>query len=143
MRASVAARQRRVVAAVVPLLVPDYPVLDAAARLRVVDDVITFVGAQIGRLPDFLRLPYGMALLAFDASAAARYRRPFHALDAEARAGWLARWSDGPLGATRNFVKLMRSCALLAYFDHPIVRAALERERHAGDATEPTTAAAS
>ena len=57
-----------------------------------------------------------------------RFGRRFVALDAERRAAYVALWSDSPIGAMRNFVKLIRGCALLAYYDHPALLEALEAQ---------------
>ena len=115
-------RPRRVVAEIVRLLTPRYPRLADDTQTRVHDDVMRFVGAQIMALPDFLRLPYRLAITAFALLPVIRYGRPFLALSDDAKRAWLTSWSDGKIGATRNFVKLIRGCALLAYYDHPLVR---------------------
>src|SRR5262245_48510590 len=77
-------------------------------------------------MPTFLRVPYRIALFAFNWLAVLRYRRPFVALGDELAATYLALWSNRGLGLNRDFVKLIRSCALLAYFDHPATRARLD-----------------
>ncbi len=111
---------------IVEIIVPDYPRLDSAQRAAVVDDVTRYVSTQIDSMPGFLRLPYELALLSFEALPVLRHGRLFHRLSPAARASVLARWSDASLLARRNFVKLIRSTALLAYFDHPLVARQLE-----------------
>jgi hypothetical protein len=123
--ASLPHRSRRVVAEIVQLLTPGYPVLAPDTQVRVHDDVMQFVASQIMALPEFLRVPYRLAITAFALLPIVRYGRPFLALPDDAKHAWLALWSDGKIGATRNFVKLIRGCALLAYYDHPLVRAEL------------------
>jgi hypothetical protein len=138
---------RRVVSEIVRLLTPRYPALDAESQAHVHGEVVRFVSAQIGALPDFLRGPYLLAIRMFDLLPLVRYGRRFVALREDAKAAYLALWSEGKLPPMRNFVKLIRGCALLAYFDHPIVTRALEAERasrvepHDGrDGTAATTA---
>lgn len=118
----------RTVAAIAESLEPDFPRLDAAARALVLADVTAFTASQVGALPEFLRYPYRLALVAFEWLAVLRYGRPFVALDAERRRAWVDLWAESPLGATRNFVKLIRSCALLAFYDHPALQDPLNRQ---------------
>ena len=121
-------RRQATVAAIVESLVPSVPVLDPATRSTVLHDVTRFVGSQISALPSFLRVPYGLALTAFELLPLLRWGRPFVALDHERRAAWVARWTDAPIGVMRNFVKLIRGCALLAYYDHPALASVLTME---------------
>jgi hypothetical protein len=117
--------QRQVVAEIVRLLLPDQPALGARERVRVESAVTGFVASQIEALPGFLALPYRATLGAFQLFPALRFGRRFGNLDDDAKAAWLALWSDGPIAPARDFTKLIRSCALLAYFDHPDVRSQL------------------
>src|SRR5713226_5204689 len=118
--------ERSVIARLVCLLTPHYPALDTVTRDAVQRDVTAFVGAQIRSMPSFLRLPYRLALVAFNWLAVLRYRKPFASLADDAATAYLSLWSDRGPAVTRDFVKLIRSCALLAYFDHPQVRGGLE-----------------
>jgi hypothetical protein len=120
-------RESRVVARLVQLIIPGYPDLDSAARDAVEHDVTAFVSGQIRSMPSFLQWPYRLALLGFNWLAMVRHRQPFVRLGDDRAGAYLALWSDRGLGVTRDFIKLVRSCALLAYFDHRHVRACLER----------------
>jgi hypothetical protein len=115
-----------VIMRLVSLVVPGYPALDADTRIAVHHDVTAFVGAQIDSMPSFLRLPYRLAIIAFNWLAVLRHGQPFLGLGDAAATSYLALWSSPGLGPSRDFVKLIRSCALLAYFDHPRVRSGLE-----------------
>lgn len=117
-----------IVTAIVADLLPSHPALDLAERRTVAADVVAFVASQVQGLPDFLRVPYGMALLAFEGLPVLRWGRPFRRLDGGRRHAYLALWTASNLGVTRNFIKLLRSCTLLAYYDHPTVRARLDAE---------------
>ncbi len=121
--------QRAVLRDIVILIIPAYPDLDAATRATVENDVTRYVASQIQQMPRFLRLPYKLAVVTFNWLALWRYARPFRRLPAELQSTYLALWSDAPLGAFRDFVKLIRSSALLVYFDHPLVLQRLEAER--------------
>ena len=121
--------QRAVLRAIVTLIAPAYPDLDVATRATVEADVTRYVASQIQRMPRFLRLPYKLAVVTFNWLAVLRYGRPFRHLRADRQLSYLGRWSDAPLGPMRDFVKLIRSSALLVYFDHPLVLRRLEAER--------------
>ena len=115
-----------IITAIVTDLLPSHPALDLVDRRTVAADVVAFVASQVQRLPDFLRVPYGVALFAFEGLPILRWGRPFRALDGRRRHAYLVLWTASNLGAPRNFIKLLRSCTLLAYYDHPTVRARLE-----------------
>jgi hypothetical protein len=118
--------ERRTVADIVALVIPEFPRLEATVRAHVHDDVCRYVLDQIGSMAGFLAGPYRLAILGFEALPVLRYGRAFHALPRRRQHAYLSFWSAAPLGAMRDFVKLIRSCALLAYFDHPDVRTVLE-----------------
>jgi len=107
--------------AIVETILPAFPALPEAVRRGVAGDVAAYVACQIDAMPSFLRLPYRLALLAFTWLPALRFGGPFAALPAAARASCLAIWTDSPLAPMRDFVKLIRSTALLVYYDHPVV----------------------
>ena len=121
-------RQERVLSEIVRLLTPSYPQLDAATTARVQADVTTFVALRIAAMPSFLRVPYRIAITAFNLLPLLWRARRFVSLPATAQASYLALWSAARLGPMRDFVKLIRSCALLAYFDHPDVTQRLDAE---------------
>jgi len=110
-----------VVAGIIGVIAPVYPDLEESVRMSVLQDVTRYVASQIQSMPSFLRLPYKLALTVFNWLALVPYRRRFIHLPIAAQTSYLTLWSDGPIGVLRDFVKLIRSCALLAYFDHPLV----------------------
>ena len=97
--------------------------IDTALPLqdRVVRDVCSYVGGQITGMPPYLRWPYQLAITAFDLLPLLRFGSRFVELDRKQRSSYLAVWTDAPIAVMRDFVKLVRNCALLAYFDHPMV----------------------
>lgn len=132
------ARNRRIISGIIATMTPDHPKLDGDAHARVHADVTDFVGSQVQAMPSFLRLPYKLALTAFAYLPLLRYRKPFLALDAVTQARYLSSWSDARISVFRDFVKLIRSCAVLAYFDHPLVMQRLEAERHPSELLKRT-----
>lgn len=119
---------RRLVRALVAPLLPLEPRLVDEHRQIVERDVVEFVWAQIGSMPLFLRLPYEAALLGFNCLAVVRYGRVYSALGGERQGGYLLAWSGSRLRLGRDLVKLVRSCALLQFLDHPLVLAQLESD---------------
>jgi len=126
--------RRRVVTEIIRQLVPNFPSLEATRRQRIEEQVGALVAAQIEAMPRFLALPYGFALTAFHWLPALRYGAPFLGLEEPAKASWVSLWSSSRLSPPRDFIKLIRSCALLAYFDHPEV--ALQLRASAGLAAD-------
>lgn len=126
-------RVRAIVRALVETLVPPFPPLEREATEEVLSDVTRFVETQIRHLPTYLRVPYTFGLLVFDLGALLYERRTFRRCAPSGREVYLARWAQSKFGPLQDFVKLVRSCGLFAYFDHPIVLAELERERRGVD----------
>ncbi|MFT5441830.1 MAG: hypothetical protein ACI8W3_000872 [Myxococcota bacterium] len=112
---------RKTVALVVELVCPPYPDLTTEERTEVTATAAAFVVSQIEAMPTFLFFPFALAITGFQWLAALRYGRGFDKLDSTRKVSYLAVWSGSPIGPFRDFVKLIRSCALLAYFDHPVV----------------------
>jgi hypothetical protein len=114
-----------IVHATLEVLLPDHPPLDPVVRRRVHADVTEYVVSQIQALPTFLRVPYKLAMVAFDVVPLVRYGRVLRRLDPATRSQYVTLWDLSPLAPMRNFVKLIRSCAVLAYYDHHEVWRAL------------------
>lgn len=129
--------RRQLVAEIVGALAPHEPALAPAARERALRDTVRFVASQIEAMPSYLRLPYLLALSAFDWLALLRHGRRFPGLAPARREAWIESWSASALAPRRDFVKLLRSCTLLAFFDHPAVRARLIAEAGAGSRGAP------
>ncbi len=131
-----AARQTRkppaLLLPMVQTLLPRYPELQPDIRIEVEQSVAGYVAGQIAAMPTFLRVPYRLAMFAFDTLSLARHGRRFRALSPTARERYVGVWSNVPISAMRDFVKLIRSTALLVYFDHPLVRERLDLERLEG-----------
>lgn len=118
-------RQETLLAAVVHSLLPSVPALPPTERVAIASDVVTAVAAQIAAMPSFLRVPYRSALVAFDLLPVMRFGRPFRSLDERRQRAWLGLWEERGVGPMRAMVKLVRSCTLFAWFDHPRVGPAL------------------
>jgi hypothetical protein len=119
--AALSRRQTAVVSAILRVLEPEYPELDEVERASAHGDVTRYVAAQIQGMPTHLRLPYKLALLAFDCLPLLRHLHRFVSLPAASQRDYLALWTDSPIGPMRDFVKLIRSSGLLVYYDHPLL----------------------
>lgn len=112
---------------IVEALLPVEPYLEPDAAGRVHADTARFVADQVEGMPTYLRWPYKTALNAFEWMSLRPYGRRFTRLDPVKQKLYLAMWISSALGPKRDFVKVIRSCALLAFYDHPVVLDRLAR----------------
>jgi hypothetical protein len=109
-------------------LLPNEPQLAPDQRGEAERATLDFVRTQILDMPTYLRLPYQLALWGFNWLALLRYGRLYVRLDLARQQRYVTMWANSPIGLMRDFVKLIRSCALLQYLDHPLVLAQLEAQ---------------
>ena len=107
-----------------------------ASRRLVEGDVGSFVEEQVRGMPAHLRLPYRAALWAFQWMALRQYGRPYTLLDPVKQRDYISVWIHSTVGFKRDFIKLMRSCALLQYYDHPEVETHLVAWSAHGESTD-------
>ena len=117
--------RRRVVSEMVLVMTPSFPMLEAPVRIRVHSSVTAFVTSQIEALSPFMGVPYRLAITGFNLLAVCRFGRVFTSLDEASKQVYVALWSDAPIAVCRDFIKLIRSCAMLSFYDHPDVSARL------------------
>ncbi len=103
-------------------LVPDWPVLPAADRALVTAVCIGFVRSQLHLAPFHIRFGFRVLFAAFAVYALFR-AGPFAGPQARARA--LSAFSSLPLPLVAGLERLLRASTMLAFFDHPLVLAAL------------------
>lgn len=99
-------------------LVPDWPPLPVADRAVVTAACIGFVRAQLARAPFHIRFGFGVLFAAFELYALFRAGR-------NARGRALTSFSALPLPLVAGLERLLRASTMLAFFDHPLVLAAL------------------
>ena len=91
--------------------------VEAYARLN--PEVVRFVVAQHGRMPDYLRWPIRLATAAFDLFGFARYGRRFHTQSHATRWRQIEVWRDGPFRPARDFIRFYESLILYRWYaDH-------------------------
>lgn len=104
-----------------------------ADRAIVVPQVAAFVDGQIGELPLRLRALFSIGCAGFRAAIRVRHLRGYCEISPQARHEWFERWAYGPVAPARQLFRGVRLTALLAYYEEPRVRRALDaRVREAG-----------
>jgi glycosyltransferase 2 family protein len=107
--------------ALVEAMVPPDPELRDESR--VVQDVARFVQTELGDLPARFGWLLSIGLAGFRTITLLAKLSRFETLEREARRAWVERWAYGSLSLARQLFRGVRSTALLAYYDHPLVRA--------------------
>lgn len=105
---------------------PKEPQLTPEENAQVEKEVVSYLAGQILAMPSYLKIPYGLALRGFNYLACLRYGLPFTLIDQEKQVQYVRFWNRSPIGLMRDFIKLIRSCVLLSYLDHPLVLQELE-----------------
>ena len=123
-------KTHEVVTHIVKFLLPnELPVMDTEHTL-VEGDVVEFVLSQILAMPTYLRIPYQIALHMFNLLPILICGKVFICLDKNNQKKYIALWNKSPVSMMRNFIKLICSCALLQYYDHPVILKYLESKEH-------------
>ena len=75
-----------------------------------------FLLAVHSRMPDYLRLPFRVLTLAFDAWAIPKSGRPFHRLPVEKRLEQMRRWRTSRIETQRRLIEFYESLALFGLY---------------------------
>jgi hypothetical protein len=129
----------RLLRSIVETLVPEgFRPPDATVALQVLDDVTAFVTAQVHMLPRRLHAAFVLGLVAFALWARLRGPRGFAAQPRAVRVALVNAWAFGGWAPGRKLFRLIRSTALLAFYEHALVTAEMVRaDVHAVDGSEP------
>jgi hypothetical protein len=95
--------------------------LQANERLETVRKATDFVVGQMSALPLVLRFCLNLGLAFFRLSALLLTLRPFEANNLEARRRLTLTWAYGSFGLARRLFAPIRTLAIFAYYDNPIV----------------------
>jgi hypothetical protein len=87
--------------------------------------VATFVQGQVDALPTQLRLMLLAGLLVFRAAVRARHLRGFRDLPLATRREIVNAWAFGPHALARQLFRVLRSTALLCYYEEASVKASV------------------
>jgi hypothetical protein len=127
---------RTLLVLVTRLLLPEEPVLTHEEKITVEDNVVQYLATQIIAMPVYLKVPYIFALHVFNFLSLFRFGLPFTKINTARQVKYVRFWSQSRIGLMRDFIKLMRSCVLLAYLDHPLVLKELEASIRSSIAVE-------
>jgi hypothetical protein len=103
-------------------LLPDWPPLAPSARAQVSAHCVAFVRAQLKLAPFHIRAGFQLLFTAYVFFALLRVG-PFPSRAARARS--LTAFSALPLPMMNGVERVLRAATMLAYFDEPLVLAAL------------------
>ena len=78
--------------------------------------VVSFVLAQHGRMPDYLRFPLKMLTLGFSISTVFTTGRRFHHLSQQQQWRHVLRWKNSWFGPCRDLVKFFESLVIFGYY---------------------------
>lgn len=108
-------------------------VLSAEERSEAITYATEFVCSELSALPSFLRILFKTGILGFRTITIASNLCPFENLSSERQAKIITAWSYGPISTTRKLFKPLRSLALLAFFEHPAILAALNKSNDSSE----------
>jgi len=127
--ASPARAPSRFMRALAESLVPvDEDGITGADREALLARVASFVAGQVEALPLRLLVLFRVGMAGFRVITLL-HGREFAALPPAVRRRWVERWAYGRVALARQLFRVARGTALLAYYEHPAVRAALDAER--------------
>jgi uncharacterized protein (TIRG00374 family) len=98
---------------------------------RIVRRVAQFVQGQMEALPLKLRILFATGAFGFRLLTAIRYQRLFCKMELEKQRKVFEAWAYGPVGLARKLFRPIRSTALLAYYENPIIEGALNARSQA------------
>lgn len=125
----------RFLAALTEAMVPvDEIELSEADRQAVLEEASSFVEGQVEALPPRLALMFALGTAFFRFYVRLTRFRGFCDLPPETRRRIAESWAYGPIALFRALFKLIRTTALLSFFEAASVQAALDRQNGQPDA---------
>ncbi|GEM_PF-4102759 len=118
----------RLVEKIVCAMLPEKPVIYSDSKKIVHEEVTDFVYGQIEALPVYLRIIYKIILYTFNLFSIFICGNIFSNLSKPKQLKYLRIWSNSPICQMRDFVKLIKSCTFLQYFDHSIILEAMKNQ---------------
>jgi hypothetical protein len=79
-------------------------------------EVVGYVLAQHGRMPDYLRFAFRIATLGFDLLGVVHGGRSFHRAEPASRWRQIEAWRQGPVSVTRDFVRFYESLVVQCWY---------------------------
>jgi len=112
-------------------LLPHVPGVPTGVQAEAVRKAASFAQGQIESLPAHLVLAFRTGAALFNLSIRFRSGKEFIKLPLERRRAAAEAWAYGGSFMARQLFRPVRCCALLAYYEHPTVRDALEGKESA------------
>ncbi len=106
---------------------PSHVLPDAASHSVALTDATLFTITQIDSVPLRLKVLFSIGITGFKTIIVLTNLGFFCHLPLERRRQLIEGWAFGPVDLTRKFMKPIRSLFLFAYYEHPFVRAHLDR----------------
>jgi hypothetical protein len=88
----------------------------SVSRIKDGATVVRFLSDVHSRMPDYLRLPMRLLLLAFDAAPLTTRAKPFHRLNVEARLRHMTAWENSRIEAKRRLIEFYGTLAIYCYY---------------------------
>lgn len=100
------------------------PIDDApeASREEVLADVTRFVESELADLPGHLPWLMALGLAGFRGLTALRFLRPLQRVPADRLRPWVEAFAYGKVPPVRQFFRALRSVALIAFYEHEVLR---------------------
>lgn len=105
------------VKAALPL--PQTPWMNDEQRVESVAFVSEFLNAQVRALPLRVRIMFFVGLSGFEFITVIRFGRRFASLEQDRGRRWFESWAYGKVGLARQLFRMIRSIALLAFYELP------------------------
>ena len=80
------------------------------------EEVVAYVLAQHGRMPDYLGFAFRIATWLFDLAGLVHGGRVFHRAEPAARWRQVEAWREGPISVTRDFVRFYESLTVQCWY---------------------------
>jgi hypothetical protein len=116
--------------ALVNALVPwDMVGLSKREQHETLESVVQFVRGQVKALSANLGVLFALGMLGFRIVVGLTHLRGFTRVSKDEQVRIVESWAYGKMALSRQLFRVLRSTALLAFFDHPNVRKAMRRPR--------------
>jgi len=101
-------------------------------RIKIIRTVTEFTAGQLSCLPIFLRLCLNLGLFFFQTFVLITTLRPFQSHNLESRKKMTEAWAYGHFGLARQLFRPVRSLAIFAFYEEPVLIKQLERSKRCG-----------
>ena len=100
---------------------PCYPALDKKEEKIVQMEITKVVNEQISFISYYLKIPFLIISLVFEASSIFSKGKRFQNLKKEEKIKLIQCWNKSSINFNRDFIKFFRTLTLFAFYDHPII----------------------